>query len=65
MHYDSMFDYWSELQCWKLRDVVKDAFEGMKRARQLIHNENKKRFEGGQLTNPFMLQDWMPNSIST
>jgi len=65
MHYDSMFDYWSELQCLKLRHVVKDAFEKMNQARKSIHNENKKRFERGQLTNPFMLQDWMPNSIST
>ena len=65
LHYDSIFDYWKELKPRKIRRTVKAAFESMKQARHLIHKENKKRFERGQLTNPFMLQDWMPNSIST
>ena len=45
MLYDSMFDYWKELSNPKLRLVAKGEFERMKRVRQLIHNENKKRFE--------------------
>ena len=65
LHYDSLFDYWNELTSPELRTLVENTYDHMRHIQTFIHNENKKRFQKKQLTNPFMLPDWMPNSIST
>ncbi|XP_065059744.1 allene oxide synthase-lipoxygenase protein-like [Rhopilema esculentum] len=65
LHYDEFFDYSEEITCERLRHLVRHAYDDMKHARDEIHERNRKRYQAGHLTNPFMLQEWMPNSIST
>ena len=65
LHYDSLFDYWKEIHSAKLRNVVKEAYGILQIVKVAIDGENKRRFERGQMTNPYMVPDWIPNSIST
>ena len=63
--YDTMFDYWKYIKCRKLKFLVKRAYTEMSMAGRRIGRRNRRRYERGQLTNPFMMRNWMTNSIST
>ena len=63
--YDSMFDYWKNVKSSKLSYLVKEAHKELGIVQHRINGRNKKRYERGWLTNPYMMRDWMPSSIST
>lgn len=66
LQYDVMFDYSDEIRDPMLKDLVADMYDKfMQKIKSKLDKRNKKRASYGQLTNPFMVPGWMPNSIST
>ena len=66
LHYDSLFDYSAELKCPELKELVKRIYaELMFDVKPTLDRRNAERFQKKQLTNPFMVPGWIPNSIST
>lgn len=65
LQYDVMFDYSDEIRDPELKELVACTYVNlMCKNKRRFDARNKQRARRGDLTNPFMVPGWTPNSIS-
>ena len=66
LHYDELFDYSSQLNDEKAKGLVSKYYKKLKEEiKPIIESRNRKRYSKGQLTYPYLVPGFIPNSIST
>lgn len=65
-HYDTLFDYYTELSSPEASQVVERYYNYLKGAiTKRLKRRNDKRFKSGRLTYPYLQYPWIPNGVST
>ena len=66
LHYDTLFDYYSQLSDPNASKLVEKYYNFYKKdISRKLKRKNRMRYDNGRLTYPYLQYPWLPNGVST